>query len=241
MSKLLLLLALSTTVFANDQYDMIKSVELVEIVENADGELFEKTIEKKNVSASYAEYYYEDFKSMTDPKAQSIGEILATAETLVGLGESIYTLVQKGKPAVNLDAAPISVLPMNLDKTPMSVLSLTSWKEPIVKRYRIKTKNYFGATTVDFRWKVIFSYGGQADEKGAFITGAIVKPEYVNVLYGYDLSVNYKLQSISNIGTTEDPIAQAIIDLDFKIESVLQTVIRSQSYLISGQGKIKTL
>lgn len=241
MSKLLLLLALTTATFANDQYDMIKSVELIEIFETADGELVEKTIEEKDLSVSYAEYYYEDFKSQTDPKAQSIGEIIAMAETIVGLGESVYTLVQKGKPSVNLDAAPISVLPLNLDKTPMSVLSLTSWKEPIVKRYAIKSKNYFGITTIDFRWKVIFSYGGQADEKGAFITGAIVKPEYVNVLYGYDLTVNYKLQSISNIGTTEDPVAQAIIDLDFKIESVLQTVIRNQSYLITGQGKIKTL
>lgn len=243
MSKILLLLALTTTVFANDQYKMIDSIEIVEVVESQDGYLDEVVVSTEKVAMDYADYSFAEFEKAAEPKNPiTVGQVLDTAGEIVGLGEEIYTLVQKGKPTVNVDSAPISVLPMNLNKTaPMSALDMTSWKAPMVKRYRIKTKNYLGATTVDFGWKVVFSYGGQLEEKGAFITGAFVKPEHVKVLFGYDLTVNYKLQSVSNMGTREYPIAQAVIDLDFKIETVFQTTMKSQSYLISGQGNIKTL
>ena len=50
------------------------------------------------------------------PGSGKIGAILVTAEQIVGVGESVYTLVQKGKPSINLEAAPISVLPLGLDK-----------------------------------------------------------------------------------------------------------------------------
>ncbi len=244
MSKILLLLALTTTVFANDQYHLIDSIEIVEVVESQDGYLEEVVVSTEKVAMEYADYSYAEFKKATDPVKNpvTLGKIIEQTEEIVALGEDIYTLVQKGKPNVNIDSAPISVLPMNSNKTgPMSTLDMSNWKEPMVKKFRIKTKNYLGATTVDFAWKVIFSYGGQLDGNGAFITGASIKPEHIKVLFGYDLTVNYSLQSISNTGTRDFPIAQAVIDLDFKIETVLQTTMKGQSYLISGQGNIKTL
>lgn len=244
MSKILLLLALTTAAFANDQYNMIDTIEIVEVIESQDGDLEEVVVSTEKVAMDYIDFAYAEFKEKADPASDpiTVGKIIDTAGEIVGLGEEIYTLVQKGKPSVNVDSAPISVLPLNLNKTaPMSALEMTSWKAPVVKKFRIKTKNYLGATTVDFGWKVVFSYGGQLNEKGAFITGAFVKPEHVKVLFGYDLTVSYKLQSISNMGSSEYPIAQAVIDLDFKIETVLQTTMKSQSYLITGQGNIKTL
>lgn len=246
MNKLLLLLILSFSATAYDQFNTVGTVELIEISENEDGSLTEAVVSQKNMSKTYAEFAYDSFKSKTDPKdklaIENLGEIITIAGEVVGLGKEVYELVQLGKPVVNVDTAPISVLPMNLDKTaPVAALELTEWKQPVVKKYRIKVKNYLGMTAIDFRWKLIFSPGGKYNDNGAFITGAIIKPEFVNVAYAYDLNVNYKLQSISNIGTAEAPIAQAIIDLDFKIETVMQTTIRSQSYLIDGFGRLKSL
>ena len=246
MNKLLLLLVLSFSVSAYDQFKTVDSVEVIEITENEDGTLGEEVISRTNVAKSYYEDTYETYKLLADPKdkmgIENLGEIITIAGEIVGLGKEVYDLVQLGKPVVNVDTAPISVLPMNLDKdAPVAALSLSNWKEPVVKKYRIKVKNYLGMTAIDFRWKIIFSHGGKYNDKGAFITGAVIKPEFVDVSYGYDLNVNYKLQSISNVGSTEAPIAQAIIDLDFKIETVLKTTIRSQSYLIDGLGRLKSL
>lgn len=254
MSKFLVLMTLTFSVFASSQFNTLDSVEMIEITEKEDGSFEEKIISKRSYRKSTAKYLSDFFNNgrkrargtsrnvENSISIQSVGEVIEIADKLVALGKDVYDLVQLGKPVINLDTTPISVLPMNADKTePMKALDLSNWQEPKVKKYRLKVKNYLGFTTVDFRWKIIFNYGGQLGETGAYITGAFIKPEHVKVLYGYDLNVTYKLQSISNVGTQENPIAQAVIDLDYKFGSFAQQTVQSKSYLINGEGKIKSL
>ena len=170
----------------------------------------------------------------------NVGKVIAVAKDLVALGESIYTLVQKGKPSNKTTSAPISVIPKE-GSSPIDIFDTENWSAPRKNTYEITYKNYFGMEVVKYRYSVIFSYGGSYKGKGAYLTAAQIIPESVNTLYGYTFSATMKLNGITNHGTKENPIAGAIMAMEYTVETVLQASLQNDSYHITGRGAFKQL
>ena len=120
----------------------------------------------------------------------------------------------------------------------MSALQLHGWNPPLVRKYKVETKNYLGMKPVSFEFMLIYSYGGQNEGKGRYITGAQLKPTSVNVKWGYSLDVEFKLQSIVNQGSFENPVAGAVLMLDYKIKTVLQEQSQNKTFYINGAGQV---
>lgn len=230
---------LSTAVKAEnvylDQFQQIQDVELFELQIDEDGNEIEILLQSNRVPSFF------DFlsKSQGIQKVNAAGVIMMTRE-LIALGKEIYKIIEAGKPVVTINTEPVEILPRDEDGNTISAMELSGWKAPIVKKYRVATKNYLGMSPASFDFMLIFSYGGNDRGKGAYITGAQIKPTGVNVKWGYSLNADFKVQTIMNEGAWDNPVAGAVLSIDYKISTVLQDQQNSKTFYINGKGEITT-
>lgn len=256
---LLTVLSLSTlgtqTAHAQTVYDAkfqsVQSIELFEITEQEYGKSRERSILKQNVStkgprkgqgkgalSTVAPKPNGTVKLGQIQKFDKVDKVIAQVDSMIALGERIYSIVEKGRPVVNLDSTPVSVLPVNDKGEFVSAFSLENWQTPKTKKYRMAVKNLYGITTVSFEFMLIFTYGGSLDGKGKYITAAQIKPTYVNVLWGYNFDASFKLQSITNQGTSESPVAAVVLMMDYSIKTVMQESSMNETFHVNGLGQV---
>lgn len=169
----------------------------------------------------------------------SPGEIIATAEKIVALGESLYTLVQKGKPTSQTRYAPISVVPRDaVTKEPIHPLELEDGLDPVRKKYIISKKNGFGNEVGRIAFLVHFTPGKSYEGKGQYITNAVIIPLKANALYGWDISATMEVTSIDLKGKKDNPVATATLALNYKLSSVLTALNETIVIDIDGKGKL---
>jgi hypothetical protein len=170
----------------------------------------------------------------------NVGKVIGIAKELVALGEDIYKLVQKGKPVNKTSYAPISVIP-RAGGASVDIFETENWKMPKRTTYEIIYENVYGMEVVKFRYSVIFTYGGTYQGKGAYITAAQIVPDSITTLWGYTFSATMKLNGIQNHGTKADPIAGAILAMEYTVETVIKASLETDSYHITGRGAFKQL
>jgi hypothetical protein len=212
----------SSKSFAVDHngYFTISKVEIVEIAPNG---------EEKELALNQAQ----------ESQLQSggdVGVVIAEIREIIALGKEIYQIVKAGEPVVNTQFAPISVLPKDERGEPVNTLEMENWSQPKTKKYGIRCKNTYGMTTIKFDFMMMFSYGGSYNGKGKYITAAQVVPTLVEAAWGYSLDATFKLDSIMNNGTKNDPVAGAVIRINYKIGTVLKKFEENRAFYINGLG-----
>jgi len=239
MKYLLSLIALSTlsmTCIAQDvyseQFQTVQKIELLELTLDEHGNEIETIVESKPL-----DFFMNQFgKSQGVQKVNVAGVIMITKQ-LIALGKEIYEIVEAGKPVVNTNSSPIEVLPRDKDGSAILAMDMTNWRAPVVKKYKVQTKNYLGMSPASFEFMLIYSYGGQFEDKGRYITGAQIKTTRVNVKWGYSLDANFKLETIMNQGSSDEPVAGAVLAIDYKISTVLQEMRESKTFFVNGLGQ----
>ncbi len=217
------------------QFQQIQSIEFYELTEDEYGEEKEILLETRNTPTLMDSLS----KSQGVQKVNASGVIMMTRE-LIALGKEIYTIVEAGKPVVNINSEPIEILPRDEQGGVISAMDLSGWKIPKVKKFRVTTKNYLGMKPASFDFMLIFSYAGTNRGKGAYITGAQIKTTAVNVKWGYNLDANFKVQTIMNQGSWDNPVAGAVLMIDYKISTVLQEQQNNKTFYVNGLGEVKT-
>ncbi len=229
---------LSLQLWADDnnhyhQEEMIESFELVQVVETPGGLEYEIPLGSQKKP---------DFINLSNSNPVSVvgdlKDIIMMTKDLIALGKEIYKIIEAGKPVVTVSTAPIEILPRDEAGALIDAFQLENWKEPVSVKYRVKAKNYLGMNPIVFEFIVIFTYGGSYNGHGAYITGAQIKPTNLDVLWGFDFSAEFKVQTIMNQGTSVDPIAGAVLSLDYKVNTVFQDRQQSKMFFINGHGKI---
>src|SRR5690606_11960017 len=142
---------------------------------------------------------------------------------------------------VNLNYAPISVLPKLPNGQAAEAMDLEGWSLPVARKVRMTYKNLYGMNVVTFDYKIIFAYGGSQDGKGAYITAAQVVPSDVSVAWGYTLNATMKLVGLQNHGTKASPVAGAVVSLNYRVETVLKTIDTTDTYHMTGKGQLREL
>jgi hypothetical protein len=235
MSKLVIgfLLVLSSflasanpSVDSNDPYYEISDV-VVEVVESSD----------ENVQNN------KPFVLKNSPGPGSeVGDVISVLREIIAFGKEIYKIVEAGKPVINTNYAPISVLPLETefgkDITPMK---LSKWRAPKFVKFKVTYKNGYGAEVVSFTYNVNMSYGGQFKGKGAFITNAQIVPENVTVAWGYTFNAKMSLVGLTNIGTDEEPIAGATLVLSYSVSTLIKEDRNNMTIFIAGDGTIQQM
>lgn len=186
------------------------------------------------VPVAVSELYSEE----KELSAKNLGQIIMSIDKLIALGTKIWEIVKKGKPVTNLSfAKPVSVLPNG--ETPQTAFSqMTGWSAPTTRKYRVEYTNLLGMNVISFDYTVYFQHSGQYQDKGDYITGLTVRASNVAVSWGFEFNASSELETISNRGSRDNPMAAATIRINYQASSVLRDIQSSESFHVSGNGEI---
>jgi hypothetical protein len=196
-------------------------------------------IPSSNKSMMFAE---DELTNPFDP-IERAGKIVAVARDVVALGEEIYTLVQKGKPSIQTDYAPVSVVPKDpTTREVVDVFDLEGFSAPVMKQFNTVIKSRMtGMTVVNFTYKVMYSYNGSYNGKGKYLTSVQVVPASVSVSYGWDFKATMRVIQVMNHGTRENPVGGVVVALNYSMKSWGRAEERTDTFHIAGNGALKNL
>ena len=132
-----------------------------------------------------------------------VGEVVEVTDALIALGKKVWTLVEKGRPVLNIGMVPaVSVLPNSKADPSSTFYSMENWAAPRSKAYRVVYTNLLGMNVVTFEYAVVYQYGGELNGKGKYLTAVDIVPRKVNVIFGYSFDASSRLVSITNVAVS---------------------------------------
>lgn len=175
----------------------------------------------------------------TPPPVQSTGvanNVIMIIDKIIAIGEKFIPNIKDGKPVVNNNPmSSISVLPRSEAKD-QAVHDMGGWSVPVSKHYKIVYKNVFGSEVVSFVYSISYQYNGNADGKGKYLTGIRASARNVAVSWGFDVDASSQLLQISNVGTQQNVIAAATIEMTYTIKNWTMNITTSNSFHVRGDG-----
>ncbi len=172
-----------------------------------------------------------------DPMMKARAVIMIIGD-LVALGKEIAPIVQKGIAVVeNSPMDAISVVPIALSKEVVTGV-MSNWSDPLAKNYTFTFPNGVGREVVKIIYSVSFQYRGKYQGKGSYITGLRAAAKYIDVKYGYDVSMKSQLISISNVGSAENVVAGASIEMMYTVKNFSRTITSADTFFIKGNGQL---
>lgn len=172
-----------------------------------------------------------------NPSQGDDGEVIL--DKIFNIGKKIWSVIDAGRPVVNMDFDFASALPSGVS----GPASLEGWMEPQSVAYRIQTKNGFGATTVDFTYRIVFISGGRFRDQGRYLARVAVYPQDLWVAWGYSFHAGARVPEggVVNVGTRTDPVGAVQLDVNWKIATPITQLEGSGNYFIKGTGEFKNL
>lgn len=237
LTSICLLLVTSATFAAPTEYEKsfytITTVELVEIKRDRFNQLINEKMFDEVLAPNEVHQIIEP-----DPIDQA-GRVISVSRDLIALGEDIYRLVTHGKPSVTTKYDPISVVP-KIDGKPADPMETEEWKGPTKRSFALFYKNKLGMKVIDFKFDIIWSYGGKYNGKGAYITAAQIIPA-ASAKFGFDFTATMKVGGVQNAGKRDNPIAVATLVLEHSVSNILNARSMSHIFVIDGLGRFKRL
>lgn len=159
-------------------------------------------------------------------------------DKIINIGNKVWDVVSKGTPITNYQASVGTAMPENIK----SWQQLSGWQPPkSEKRVGIICKNLYGVEVARFVYNIILLYGGSYNGTGVYIGYAAVQPAELSTAYMYTLSAQAKVESVFNMGTTQDPKAGMVLSVTWTLSNVLTKTTQTQSYSLDGLGNISNL
>ncbi|MDO9183918.1 MAG: hypothetical protein Q7U04_15995 [Bacteriovorax sp.] len=167
--------------------------------------------------------------------------VIMVLDKLIAIGQKIIPTIKEGKSVVNNNPMScVSVLPRSEAKDPV-VHDMGGWSIPVSKHYKISYKNGYGSEVVSFIYSISFQYNGSADGKGKYLAGIRASARNIVISWGFDLDASSQLLQISNVGTQQNVIAGATIEMSYTIKNWTKNISTSESFHVTGDGKIYKL
>ncbi len=172
-----------------------------------------------------------------------IDEIAAQIDGMIAIGKKIWTIIDAGRPVITTTGIvpSISVLPEidSPSKTP-ALHQMANWSPPKTKSFRVSYKNNFGSEVVGFTYTVFFQHNGSYKGRGQYITSLKVQVSEITASWGFNFDAVSELISVANVGSDEQPVASAILQISYKVKGLLNESRSAQSFYVDGRGAIQT-
>lgn len=75
--------------------------------------------------------------------------------------------------------------------------------------------------------------------KGKYIQNAVIIPTSINTTFGRSFKAEMKLIGVSNIETSQNPIAAALLSMSYSTSSIVNKLEQTTLESISGDGVIR--
>lgn len=168
----------------------------------------------------------------------AVNSIIMVIDKLIAIGQKIIPTIKEGKSVVTSNPmAAISVLPRTENKD-FVVHEMGNWSIPKTALFKVAYSNGFGSEVVQFTYAVTFQYGGTHKGKGKYLNGIRVSPKNINVTWGFDLDATSQLIAISNVGSEENVIAGASVEIVYTVKNWMKHISTADGFFVDGRGQI---
>lgn len=170
-----------------------------------------------------------------------IAEVIMIIDNILAIGQKIWPIIEAGAPVVSTKMAPaVSVIP-NIDGTNVVLAQMENWSVPRMVSYRISFTNALNMEVVGFTYAVYFQHSGNYLGKGKYITNLKVQASNITASWGSNFEAASELIGISNVGTMEDPLASAIIQVSYVAKGVFNKLTGARSFYVDGAGHMSPM
>jgi hypothetical protein len=159
--------------------------------------------------------------------------------TIIAIGKEVWNVVENYQPTSDVSTASASAVPAGVtDWTQIS-----GWQETSSDTYEWNLKDLVHITLVDYKYRVLFDYGGQLTQNGVtglYVANVRVQPDevYVNWANSFNSTVTIS-QQILNIGSTDAPIAAMQIVHRMHFHNLLQDEVQEDTFVVDAEGGVK--
>lgn len=158
-------------------------------------------------------------------------------DKIINMGKKIWDLVEKGRPVVNYRQSIATALPQGVRQWNQ----MQGWAGKSLTR-EVAIINGFGTEKIKFVYRVVFIHDGNIEGKGRYIGYATIEPAQLKVGWGgYKFDAEVSVPTVFNMGSTENPVAGMKIDVRYTVNTMVQHEEHTDSFFITGQGKIQSL
>lgn len=164
--------------------------------------------------------------------------VIMIVDKLIAIGQKVIPTIEKGKAVVtNNPMAAVSVLPRLDTKDPV-VHDMGDWSLPMTKHYKITYANGFGAEVVSFVYSITYQYGGTYGGQGKYLTGIRASARNITISWGFDLDASSQLIQISNVGTAQNVVAGATIEISYTVKNFTRQITTNEAFFVAGDGRL---
>ncbi len=169
---------------------------------------------------------------LTDEVLQPLTVLDAALDKIINIGKKAWSVVEAGKPVVNLNMDVATALPEGA----RCWTDLQAWQTPKAATYTVSYKNAYNIEVVRFSYRVLYITGGNVNGKGAYIGYAAIQPADVLVRWGFNLQVQGNTLAVYNMGTKEAPVAGMALGVNYSVDTVINHMSGSKTFSIPGNG-----
>lgn len=173
-----------------------------------------------------------------------IDEVAMYLDGLIAIGKKIWPIIEAGQPVITTNGIipSVSVLPHIEGQSPKAEMhNMANWSAPKAVSYRVSYKNLFGSEVIAFTYTVYFQFNGSYKGNGKYITSLKVQASQVYAAWGFDFDAASELINVANVGSDENPVASAILQISYKGTSLINEVRNAQSFYVDGNGVMQLL
>lgn len=162
---------------------------------------------------------------------------ITTIDRIVNLAQKIFDIIKQNQPVVDVTTDYANAVPAGATQW----TDLAGWSQPEVTKYGFYAKNMYGAKVISCTYEVIRQYGGNYKGKGKFLTSVTVQPLEITAAWGYKFSMKFEAPTVSNVGSSEDPVAAMTAKLSWSIDTVLKHESGTSMYYLQGDGLFRPI
>ena len=111
---------------------------------------------------------------------------------------------------------------------------------PVSRSFNVTVYNRLRRRVLQFNYDLEFLYGGSLNGRGAYLDGITIIPSRTDVAWFYVFNANVEIVSVRNVGTKDNPIAAAQVELTYRLKG-LNFAERRASFDIKGDGRVDIL
>lgn len=166
-----------------------------------------------------------------------LNEVNIVMDQIVNMGQRVWNIVAKGKPVVNYQQYTASALPSGIE----AWQQMQGWAGKAITQ-EISVINGFGTEKVKFVYRVVFLYNGNVNGTGKYLGYATIEPANIKVGWGgYTFNAQVAVPEVFNMGTSANPIAGMKIQVKYSVDTIVQHDEYTDSFFITGSGKLQAL
>lgn len=182
-----------------------------------------------------------DAVSLPGPGSTDQKAVFIPAALIIMAGAKAWSVIVNGRPSADLASAYASAIP----GFQFNWGDLSGWNK-VTKKYRFTMDSKIQGRAVDIVYEVSFFHGAiplpGADRlrNGHYITNFMIKPEVIDLKWGWQVSLDALMSHPMNIGTADAPVAMLSADLKWQYAKPFSTTpkIGMHSIAIDGLGNL---